>query len=79
MGGPMCLRLVAASYLVRAYDLDDGALARVVDAGAVAGTSARDCAEDADFLLMSLPMPPHVEAVRAGPGGALSAMRPGAD
>ena len=78
MGGPMCLRLVAAGHRVRAYDLDDDALATVVDAGAAAGTSARDCAEDADFLLTSLPMPPHVEAVMAGPDGALSAMRPGA-
>ena len=78
MGGPMCLRLVAAGYRVRAYDLDADSLARVVDAGAVAGTSARDCAEDADFLLTSLPMPPHVEAVMAGPDGALSALRPGA-
>ena len=78
MGGPMRLRLVAAGYHVRAYDLDADALARVVDAGAAAGTSARDCAEDVDFLLTSLPMPPHVEAVMAGPGGALSAMRPGA-
>ena len=78
MGGPMCLRLVAAGYRVRAYDLDDDALARVVGVGAAAGTSARDCAEDADFLLTSLPMPPHVEAVMAGPDGALSAMRPGA-
>ena len=78
MGGPMCLRLVAAGYHVRAYDLDADSLARVVDAGAAAGTSTRDCAEDADFLLTSLPMPPHVEAVMAGPDGALSAMRPGA-
>ena len=38
MGGPMCLRLVAAGHRVRAYDLDDDALATVVDAGAVAGS-----------------------------------------
>ena len=77
MGGPMCLRLVAAGHRVTAYDLDAVALARVVDAGAAAGTSARDCAEDADFLLTSLPMPLHVEAVMAGPDGVLQAMKPG--
>ena len=77
MGGPMCRRLVAAGYLVTAFDLDTEALRRAVEAGATAGASAVDCAADADFFLTSLPRPPHVEAVAAGPDGAVSALQPG--
>ncbi|MXW94871.1 MAG: NAD(P)-dependent oxidoreductase [Acidimicrobiaceae bacterium] len=77
MGGPMCRRLVAAGYSVTAYDLDAAALAAAVDTGAVAAVSARDCALDADVFMTSLPGPPQVEAVMAGTGGALGAMRPG--
>ena len=77
MGGPMCRRLAAAGYHVRAYDLDADALAAAVDAGATAASSARDCARDTDLFMTSLPGPPQVEAVMAGAGGALSAMRPG--
>ena len=77
MGGPMCRRLVAAGYHVRAYDLDADALAAAVDAGATAASSARDCARHTDLFMTSLPGPPQVEAVMAGAGGALGAMRPG--
>ncbi len=77
MGGPMCRRLEAAGYPVTAYDLDSAALAAAVEAGAVAAASATECGRSADLLLTSLPGPPQVEAVMAGPGGALSAMRPG--
>ncbi|WP_419928173.1 NAD(P)-dependent oxidoreductase [Candidatus Poriferisocius sp.] len=77
MGGPMCRRLVAAGYPVTAFDLSDEALRFAVEAGAVAGESARECAEDADFFLTSLPAPHHVEAVMAGPEGVLAALKPG--
>ena len=75
MGGPMCRRLVAAGYRVTAYDLSEDALHLAVEAGAVAGESARQCAQNADFFLTSLPAPHHVDAVMAGPEGALAAMK----
>ena len=77
MGGPMCRRLVAAGYDVRAYDLDADATAAAVDAGAAAAESVRDCARGADVFMTSLPGPPQVEAVMAGDGGALGVMGPG--
>ncbi|MCY3635631.1 MAG: NAD(P)-dependent oxidoreductase [bacterium] len=77
MGGPMCRRLVAAGYRVTAYDLCEEALRLAVEAGAVAGESARQCAQTADFYLTSLPAPHHVEAVMAGPSGAMAALKPG--
>ena len=73
----MCRRLVAADYRVTAFDLSEEALAAAVEAGAVAGESARQCADDADFFLTSLPAPHQVEAVMAGPYGVLAAMKQG--
>ena len=73
----MCRRLATAGFAVVAYDLDDDAVTAAVQHGAVAATSARDCAHGADLFLTSLPGPPQVEAVMAGDGGALSAMNPG--
>ena len=77
MGGPACGRLAAAGYQVTAYDLEPAALAAAVEAGAIAATSASDCARGADLFLTSLPGPPQVEAVMAGRDGALGAMSPG--
>lgn len=74
MGGPMCLRLLAAGYPVVAYDLNPEALARAVAKGAKAGTSAADCAARADIFLTSLPRPDHVQSVMAT---ALPALRNG--
>lgn len=74
MGGPMCLRLLAAGYPVVAFDLNPEALARAVAAGAKAGTSAADCAARADIFLTSLPRPDHVQSVMAT---ALPALRGG--
>ena len=73
----MCRRLVAAGHPVTAYDLDGDALAAAVDAGAGAAASARECARGADLFMTSLPGPPQVEAVMAGPDGALGALEPG--
>ncbi len=77
MGGPMCRRLAAAGYAVTAYDLDTEALAAAVPAGSVAAASARECARGADLFMTSLPGPPQVEAVMAGPEGVLVALEPG--
>ena len=77
MGGPMCGHLAAAGYSVSAYDLDAGALARAVDAGAQAASGVADCAREAEVLITMLPAPPQVEQVWLGPDGALAAMAPG--
>ncbi|KUM27748.1 hypothetical protein AU467_15270 [Mesorhizobium loti] len=73
----MCQRLVKAGYPVTAFDLNAAALERVAAAGAVAASSAADCAARADVFLTSLPRPDHVEAVMAGDSGALKSLKPG--
>lgn len=77
MGGPMCQRLVKAGYPATVFDLDPAALERVVAVGATAGSSAADCAAQAEVFLTSLPRPDHVERVMAGESGALRRLRAG--
>ena len=76
MGGPMCGHLARAGFVVDAFDVDDGALARAVDAGARAETSSVDCAVGADAVITMLPAPPNIEQVLLG-DGVIAAMRPG--
>jgi 3-hydroxyisobutyrate dehydrogenase/2-hydroxy-3-oxopropionate reductase len=73
----MCRRLLGAGYPVRAVDLNETALADAIAAGASRAASASACAAGADLFLTSLPRPDHVQAVMAGPGGALAALRAG--
>ena len=73
----MCLRLLEAGHRVIVHDIDGAAVAEIAERGAEAAGSARLCAERADVLITSLPMPQHVEAVMAGDAGALGALRPG--
>jgi 3-hydroxyisobutyrate dehydrogenase len=74
MGGPMCGHLARAGLQVRAFDIDDAALARAVEAGATAAGSAADCADGADALITMLPAPPQVEQVLLGDGGVIAAL-----
>jgi 3-hydroxyisobutyrate dehydrogenase len=77
MGGPMCGHLLAAGYDVTAFDVNAGALARLVDAGARGAGSVTECARGAEVLITMLPAPPQVEAVWLGDGGAVAALEPG--
>ena len=77
MGGPMCGHLVEAGFDVTAFDLDDAALARLVEAGARAAGSVTECARGAEVLITMLPAPPQVEQVLLGEGGGIAALEPG--
>ena len=82
MGGPMCVNLVRAGFEVSAFDLDQGAVARVAAAGARAGRTLEECVAGVEVLVTMLPAPPHVEEVllgaRGGAGGAVAALASGA-
>ncbi|HJS95697.1 MAG TPA: NAD(P)-dependent oxidoreductase [Solirubrobacteraceae bacterium] len=77
MGGPMCGHLVSAGHDVTAFDLDAGAVARAVGAGARAATDLRGCVRGAEVLITMLPAPPQVERVLLGADGAIAALDPG--
>ncbi|MFM8835599.1 MAG: NAD(P)-dependent oxidoreductase, partial [Actinomycetota bacterium] len=68
MGLPMCKRLVAAKYLVKAFDLKPENIRQAEKFGAVAARSAVDCGSDVDVFLTSLPRPEHVRAVMIDSG-----------
>ena len=77
MGGPICAHLARAGLEVRAFDLDEAALGRAVDAGASAASSAADCTDGAEALITMLPAPPQVDQVLLGDGGVIAALAPG--
>lgn len=63
MGGRMARNILDAGYELVAFDLDEAALSRAVEAGATAADSAADVAARADVVFLSLPGPAAVEAV----------------
>lgn len=73
----MAARLLDAGYDLSVFDIDSEAVARLVAAGATAMASAVECARGSDLFLTSLPHPRNVEAVMAGPDGAIGALPDG--
>jgi 2-hydroxy-3-oxopropionate reductase len=77
MGREMVRNLLKAGHAVRAFDLDETAIADVVKEGAVRAQSPADAVHDADIGITMLPDTPHVEAVIYGEHGLLKAPPPG--
>ncbi len=77
MGGHMCRHVVDAGFEVSAYDLDPSALHRAAASGARLMDSLGAAVRDAEILVTSLPGPAQVDAVLAGPEGAMAALAPG--
>jgi 3-hydroxyisobutyrate dehydrogenase-like beta-hydroxyacid dehydrogenase len=69
MGAGMCARLCAAGLSVIVHDVSDAAIAGMVAVGAEGGTSALDVANQAEIILVSLPMPDIVHEVLLGANG----------
>lgn len=78
MGGGMCLNLVKAGHQVHAFDLSADAIAKVVEAGAIAAGSVAEAVQGADAVVTMLPAGQHVKSVYLGDDGILSAAKPGA-
>ena len=72
MGTAMMRNLLRHSFEVVGYDIADGAMARLAEAGGIAATSPRDVAEKAEILITSLPNVDAFEQVMAGQGGIAS-------
>ena len=69
MGSGMALRLCEAKLPVVVYDVSSDAVAQLVAAGAEAAESALDVADNAQMVLVSLPMPDIVHEVLLGANG----------
>jgi 3-hydroxyisobutyrate dehydrogenase-like beta-hydroxyacid dehydrogenase len=77
IGGPMATRLIGSGVTLTVNDLSQSAVARMVEKGAVAAKSLRDLARSCSVIFLSLPGPPEVEKVVAGPDGILASARRG--
>lgn len=77
MGKPMVKNLLKAGYPVRAFDIMEGAVQEVGEAGAVPCTCIAEAAEGCGIVITMLPNSPHVRQVVLGEGGLLSCAAPG--
>lgn len=73
MGGPMALNLVKAGHKLTVFDLSADAVAKLVDAGASAASTAADVVKGAEFVVTMLPAGTHVKSVYLGEEGLLAA------
>ena len=72
MGTAMMRNLVRDGFEVVGYDVSEGAMARLGEAGGIAAISPRDVAEKVEILITSLPNVDAFEQVMAGQGGIAS-------
>jgi 2-hydroxy-3-oxopropionate reductase len=77
MGGPMARNLLKVGYEVIAFDVDAGALRRIVEDGARDGCSIRGVTESSDIVLTMLPNSPEVESAILGNAGVLESAKSG--
>lgn len=75
MGGLMTARLLAAAHKVRVYDTSADALTAMKKLGAQAAGSAREVADTAETIFLSLPNPEIVQRVSLGPDGLIEGGR----
>ena len=77
MGKPMATRLLEAGYPVAVHNRSQGAVHELAARGAVACTSGREVAAQADVIITMLPDAPDVELVLLGANGVLEGITPG--
>lgn len=63
MGGPMAINLAKAGHSVKAFDLSQEAVQKVVAEGAQAAASAVEAAQGSEFVVTMLPAGKHVEGL----------------
>lgn len=63
MGGPMAINLAKAGHSVKAFDLSQDAIQKVVAEGGQAAASAVEAAQDVEFVVSMLPAGKHVESI----------------
>lgn len=78
MGKPMSRNLLKAGYEVIVYNRSSKGIQELVEAGAKAGVSPKDVAEQCSIIITMLPNSPQVREVILGPNGVLEGIHPGA-
>jgi len=73
----MSRNLIKAGYEVVVYNRSTKAIQEIVEAGAKAGVSPKDVAEQCEIIITMLPNSPQVREVILGPNGVLEGIHPG--
>lgn len=74
MGGPMAANLVTAGHEVTVFDLNQDAVASLVEKGATSCNSALECAQNKHFVISMLPAGKHVKSIYTGENGITSVL-----
>lgn len=77
MGNLMCRRLLLLNQPIIVYDVNPIAVKRMMEAGAEAGNSPAEVAENSDIILASLPNETVIEEVVFGENGLLQGFKAG--
>jgi 2-hydroxy-3-oxopropionate reductase len=77
MGKPMAKNLLKAGHQLVVYDIVDRSVSELVEAGATAGSSAKDVASRNQLIITMLPNSPHVKAAVLGKNGVIEGAAPG--
>ena len=72
MGGPMAAHLIKAGHKLRVFDLSQPAVAKLVEAGVEAASSASDAANGVEAVITMLPAGQHVRDIYIGPRGLIA-------
>ena len=72
MGGPMAANLIRAGHKLRVFDLSQPAVAKLVEAGVEAASSASDAANGVEVVITMLPAGQHVRDIYLGPRGLIA-------
>ena len=81
MGGPMAINLAKAGHSVKAFDLSQDAVAKVVADGGQAAASVQEAVQGAEIIVSMLPASQHVESLFLGTpaqAGLLGSIQSGA-
>ncbi len=77
MGCPMAKNLLKKDYSLTVYDIVPEKVDELVAAGAKAGSSNKDVAENSEIIITMLPNSPEVKEAVLGKDGVLDGVRPG--
>jgi 3-hydroxyisobutyrate dehydrogenase len=75
MGEPMARNLLQAGHSLTVFDLSQGSMDALRDAGAAPAPTAKQAAAQAEVVLTMLPSSPHVKAVYLGADGVLAGVQ----
>jgi 2-hydroxy-3-oxopropionate reductase len=77
MGKPMAKNLLKAGHKLVVYDILEGPVRELVEAGATAGSSPKDVASRSELIITMLPNSPHVKEAVLGKNGVIEGAKPG--